>query len=188
MRDDSKLEERVWRAVGDDDHPNICRLWDVVETETHKGYVMELGRTDVLSHLRTKGLGSPLLLASDATNDSGAANLVECRNFARQLLLALRHIHSKGVVHCDIKLENSLLDATDTLKVIDFGLSRFVPPGGVPGGLCGTRRYCAPELLGGQNYGTAVDIWAFGVCVYVMITGQFPFKDTSPLLIRADAQ
>lgn len=98
---------------------------------------------------------------------------------AAQVLLALQHIHSFGVVYRDLKLENILLDVNGHVRIADFGLSKVLKS--TDGRLkrtdtfCGTREYVAPEMIRGDMYDTSLDIWAFGILLYEMLSGRTPF-------------
>ena len=111
-------------------------------------------------------------------------------NIARPWFLevtsALQHMHRLGISHRDLKLGNILLDASQTCKVTDFGLSRvsYKPSRGILycTSCCGTEPYMAPEILRKRSNGTRLydpmtaDIWALGVCLYAMINKAYPFN------------
>ncbi|CAO1409244.1 unnamed protein product, partial [Diamesa serratosioi] len=87
------------------------------------------------------------------------------------------HIHKKGIVHRDIKLENILLDKqTNRIKLADFGLSCIWDKSTYLKTNCGSPEYAAPELHFGKKYGAAVDIWSLGVVFFGMIVGRLPFE------------
>ena len=93
-----------------------------------------------------------------------------------EILDALRYLHVVGVAHRDLKPENLLLDPTGHIKISDFGLSRFVGPGGMVSTPCGSPCYASPECLSGDPYdGRNSDIWSLGVILYAMVTGQLPW-------------
>lgn len=107
--------------------------------------------------------------------------LVECEAafIAEQILFAIQYIHSQGVLHRDIKLENVVYDSdTGTVKLIDFGLAKRMHvsiPNGAHG-RCGSVEYVAPEVIGLKPYGKPADVWSFGVLTYCMLVGWFPFN------------
>jgi len=146
-------------------HPNIVQLKDVLLTTRNIYLVLELiTGEELFNKVATKG----------------ALDEVTARKYFQQLISAVEYCHAHGVCHRDLKLENVVVDtATGILKILDFGFSRHLDsflktPVGTP-------TYIAPEALSvdpGKNYdGKAVDVWAMGVMLYVMVVGQYPFGD-----------
>ena len=83
-------------------------------------------------------------------------------------------------MHRDLKPENLLMSSTDEnaiVKLSDFGLSTMMTEDSLLKTACGTLMYCAPEVLKGQTYGKAVDLWSIGVITYVLLCGYPPFWD-----------
>jgi len=120
---------------------------------------------------------------------SGSLTEADARPYFRQLMEAVEEMHSKGVVHRDLKLENVLLDGSGNCKVCDFGLAhRFLA--GADGSkfdasvklkeVCGSKSYCAPEVLEGRGYlGFPTDVWSCGICLFAMLAGFFPLDEAS---------
>ena len=99
----------------------------------------------------------------------------------RQIILGLKHIHSKNIVHRDVKLENILIDLNNTIKICDFGIGRVLSsPQELLHDQCGTPMYMAPEILFStkeKGYkGFPVDIWSAGIALYIMLSGTLPFS------------
>ncbi|ORX59489.1 Pkinase-domain-containing protein, partial [Hesseltinella vesiculosa] len=104
----------------------------------------------------------------------------QARKFARQIASALDYCHQNAIVHRDLKIENILITRDENIKIIDFGLSNFYSSKTTLNTYCGSLYFAAPELLRARGYvGPEVDIWSFGVVLFVMVCGRVPFDDTS---------
>ena len=115
---------------------------------------------------------------------------------ATAIAAALAAAHARGVVHRDLKPENVMITATGAVKVLDFGVAKFVarpiPPTEVvqtgltnPAGVVGTPAYMAPEQLEGRDVNHCADQFAFGVLVYEMLTGVRPFSGATTAEVSA---
>jgi calcium-dependent protein kinase len=149
-------------------HPNVVRLIEDYEDELNYYLVIEFccgGRlTSFVAHL-----------ASFTEGD--AAYLMV------QLLSAVRHVHGKGIIHRDIKPDNMLLESrssvrSNTLKLIDFGLSCKCPPGQVVRASVGTAEFVSPQAIDGR-YDTQADMWGCGVSMFWLLCGYLPFSGES---------
>ncbi|XP_070035944.1 mitogen-activated protein kinase kinase kinase 20-like [Nicotiana tomentosiformis] len=118
-------------------------------------------------------------LDADMNSRKGLAEF-EVQKHTKNVLLGLSHVHSKGVIHCDIKPHNILVVGTDRIaKIADFGLAMTLEESRkIKHGIRGTYRYMAPESVIYHEYGTEVDIWALGCTVYELLTGT-PLWETS---------
>ncbi|XP_063364432.1 serine/threonine-protein kinase S6KL isoform X2 [Cydia amplana] len=94
--------------------------------------------------------------------------------FVAEIAVAIDFLHNAGVIYRDLKPENILLDDNYHIKLIDFGLSKWLSVGSRTTTLCGTLQYMAPEILSREPYGHAVDWWSLGVVACRMLSGQFP--------------
>jgi calcium-dependent protein kinase len=111
----------------------------------------------------------------------------EASDALRQMLLALNYIHSHGIVHRDIKLENFVYDKKGSghLKLIDFGFSKMWDPSGQERmhNSLGTISYVAPEVLG-KSYTSQCDLWSLGVIGFILLGGYMPFSGSEEVQIR----
>jgi serine/threonine protein kinase len=152
-----KLMERM-------NHPNICKLYDVLETSSQLFIIMEfVGGGSLHSYLKS--------------HDNRKLPEKEAKRIFRQMLSALKYWHSLWITHRDIKLENILLDDNLNVKIIDFGFSTRIPNDRKVKLFWGTPSYMAPEIVTKSEYcGPPADIWAFGVLLYALLHGSFPYR------------
>jgi serine/threonine protein kinase len=113
------------------------------------------------------------------------------RLYAAELVLAVGYIHSRGLIHRDLKGENILFDQGGHLKVTDFGLAKAnMGDRATTTTYCGTPVYMAPEQVSGEPYNGAVDWWALGILIFEMLCGHPPFDCPNPVrlgeMIKAD--
>ena len=86
----------------------------------------------------------------------------------------------------DLKIENILISHSGNIKIIDFGLSNLYNPADHLSTFCGSLYFAAPELLNAKVYtGPEVDVWSFGVVLYVLVCGKVPFDDQSMPALHA---
>ncbi len=118
----------------------------------------------------------------------------EAKHYFRQLASAIGYVHSLGIVHRDITLQNMIVNAKgnsirwreNQIKLIDFGLSCSFQRGVKLTNYCGSTPYASPELLANKPYhGEPADIWAMGVCLYAMLAGRFPFRSVQEITMTA---
>ncbi|MEE6484111.1 hypothetical protein FKM82_013757 [Ascaphus truei] len=150
-------------------HKNIIEVYETLEPEDRaKIYmVMELAE------------GGDIF---DCILQSGPLPEDRVQVLFRQLVEAIRYLHSCGVAHRDLKCENALLDQGCTLKLTDFGFAKLLPTSytELTRTFCGSTAYAAPEVLQGVPHDSRKgDIWSMGVVLYVMLSASLPFDDTN---------
>ncbi|KAJ1982606.1 Serine/threonine-protein kinase [Dimargaris xerosporica] len=152
-------------------HPYIVGLKDVIVHPTHYYVVLEYVS------------GGQML---DYIISHGRLKEKHARKFARQILSALDYCHRNSIVHRDLKIENILISSSATIKIIDFGLSNLYSLRSRLSTFCGSLYFAAPELLSAKAYvGPEVDIWSFGIVLYVLVCGKVPFDDQSMPALHA---
>mmetsp|Transcript_25028 Transcript_25028/g.82012 ORF Transcript_25028/g.82012 Transcript_25028/m.82012 type:complete len:540 (-) Transcript_25028:125-1744(-) len=112
--------------------------------------------------------------------NSGRFDEPRVRIYSAELVLALGHLHSLGIVYRDLKPENVLLDKDGHIRITDFGLAKKnVTDNASAKTFCGTPEYLAPEILHGTGHGRAVDWWSLGTLMFEMLNSLPPFYDTN---------
>ncbi|PRP85502.1 hypothetical protein PROFUN_06871 [Planoprotostelium fungivorum] len=155
--------EREGRIMGLLDHPNIVRLFEIIEMADKK-------TTCLVLEFVEGGELFDYIVANRRLKEP------EAIRFFRQVISAVEYCHSNLVIHRDLKPENLLLDADKNIKINDFGLSNLMNPGNFLETYCGSPLYSSPEIIMETNYmGPEVDIWALGVILYAMVTGYLPW-------------
>ncbi len=171
--------EREAYALASLNHPNIATIYGLEENSS-----AEPGRAPTTAIIMEMVDGETLA----ARLVRGPLPLEEALNVAAQIAAALEAAHLKGIVHRDLKPANVKLTSTGEAKVLDFGIAKFLADpvhdvtlteATAPAALLGTPAYMAPEQAQGQSVDRRVDVWAFGVVLYEMVTGERLFRAES---------
>uniref|UniRef100_A0A3Q2DB32 Serine/threonine-protein kinase n=1 Tax=Cyprinodon variegatus TaxID=28743 RepID=A0A3Q2DB32_CYPVA len=147
-------------------HPGIVNLDCMFETPEQVYVVMEKLHGDMLE----------MILSSEKSRLPERLT----KFLVTQILVALRHLHFKNIVHCDLKPENVLLASAEPfpqVKLCDFGFARIIGEKSFRRSVVGTPAYLAPEVLRSKGYNRSLDMWSVGVIVYVSLSGTFPFNE-----------
>lgn len=155
------LEIKIHKSLK---HPNIVNFVDCFEDDVNVYILLEIcPNQSLMELLKTRKRVSE----------------AEVRFFMVQIIGAVKYLHSRRVIHRDLKLGNIFFDPDMNLKIGDFGLASVLPStDSRKYTICGTPNYIAPEVLGGKNTGHSfeVDIWAIGIMLYALLVGKPPFQ------------
>lgn len=177
-RDHLLREARTASALN---HPNICTIYEVGEADDRFYIVMELIEGKPFNEM----IG-PVGMSVEALTRYGV-----------QIAEALAHAHDRGIIHRDLKGSNVAVTNEGRVKVLDFGLARFIEKEDVEKatrsvasmvnatGLTGTLPYMSPEQFRGDSPDHRADIWALGVMLYEAACGTLPFRGPTPFALSA---
>ncbi len=159
-------EVRVGRQIS---HPNVCRLYDIAEAEGHHFLVME--------YVDGEDLASLLHRIGRLPGDKAI-------EVARGMCAGLAAAHDKGIIHRDLKPANVMIDGHGRARIADFGLAALAG-GGSAADMSGTPQYMAPEQLRGEGASLRSDVYALGLVLHELLTGQRVFQAQSVDELRA---
>ena len=171
LRKTIKIEEYAMNEIGmyyKLKHENILKFYGHVEDENYYYLILEYcPKGSLIEYISSNDL---------CVND--------IHDICRQIVEVIYYLHYvKNIIHCDIKLDNILIDNNGNVKLCDFEFAQNYDKN-----QCiirhGTLNYIAPEIIRHESYSYGVDIWAFGVLYYAMLTGRFPF--TTPTTTSSD--
>ncbi len=149
-------------------HPNIVKLLDLFENLEHYYIVLEcMEGKDMFDYLKSR---------SFQITEERAKELM------MQLILAVQYLHSYGIVHRDLKLENIMMtdnSEQSVPKLVDFGLAKILGPTEKSDEPFGTLGYVAPEVLKKEPYSFSCDLWSLGCICYALLSGSLPFDHQS---------
>ena len=179
LRDDEFAWARLLREArlaSQLNHPHIAAIYDLGEEDGRAYIVMEYVEGLPLADLIPEG-GMPI---------------EQVERYAAQIADALAFAHEHGIIHGDLKGSNIIVTPEGNIKLLDFGLGRRIPRSGMAevtssslplaevGATAGTLPYLAPEVLRGSPTSVQSDVWALGVLLYQMATGELPFRGATP--------
>jgi 5'-AMP-activated protein kinase catalytic alpha subunit len=150
-------------------HPHIVKLYEIIETQKEIFMVIEYAeRGELFDYIvKNKRLSEP-----------------EAKVFFDQILSGVDYLHKLNIAHRDLKPENLLFDRSNSIKIVDFGLSNKYENGQLLNTACGSPCYAAPEMIAGKRYnGSTVDTWSCGVVLFAMLCGYLPFENSNTLTL-----
>ncbi|KAG6580516.1 Serine/threonine-protein kinase ATG1c, partial [Cucurbita argyrosperma subsp. sororia] len=151
-------------------HPNIIRLYDIIEVPGKIHLVLEYCKGGDLSfYIQQRHGRIPEAIA---------------KHFLQQLAAGLKILRDNNLIHRDLKPQNLLLSASDdnsVLKIADFGFARSLQPRGLAETLCGSPLYMAPEIMQLQKYDAKADLWSVGAILFQLVTGRTPFTGNNQI-------
>jgi len=151
------------QAVSQIDHVNICAIHEIDETEDGRTFI-------VMAYYQGESVREKI--------KRGPQPLQEAIDIGIQVARGLGHAHKKGIIHRDIKPANIIITADGVAKIVDFGLAKLSNRMALTqvGTVMGTAAYMSPEQARGEGVDLRTDIWALGVVIYEMLTGELPFR------------
>jgi serine/threonine protein kinase/Tfp pilus assembly protein PilF len=151
------------KAAASLDHPNICAVYEIGETEDGQMFI-------AMAYYDGETLKDKI--------KKGPLKLDEALDIAIQVAEGLNKAHKKDIVHRDIKAANIMMTNDGVAKIVDFGLAKLKGQTKLTkeGTTLGTVAYMSPEQTTGEETDHRSDIWSLGVLLYEMVTGQLPFK------------
>ncbi|XP_058443791.1 serine/threonine-protein kinase D1 [Malaya genurostris] len=147
-------------------HAGVVNLERMFETPERIFVVMEKLKGDMLEMI--------------LSHQNGRLSERVTKFLITQILVALKYLHSRNIVHCDLKPENVLLSSDNEfpqVKLCDFGFARIIGEKSFRRSVVGTPAYLAPEVLRNKGYNRSLDMWSVGVIIYVSLSGTFPFNE-----------
>ncbi len=178
LRDDLSQDSDFRRRFQDESqavamlsHPNIVAVYDVSRSSEMEYIVMELiDGISLKQYMQKKG---------------NKLNWREALHFITQIVKALGHAHSRGIIHRDIKPHNVMVLRDGSVKVADFGIARLISAGHstMTQETLGSVHYISPEQARGSHIDARSDLYSAGVVLYEMTTGRLPFEGDSPVSV-----
>ena len=151
-------------------HPNIVNVYDVGRDDDSYYIIMEY----------VKGRTLKELISAEGALDPMTAVII-----AHGIASALKHAHSRGIIHCDIKPHNILLDENNNPKVADFGIARAITAATMTytASVVGSVHYLSPEQVRGEKVSAQSDLYSLGILLFEMLTGCLPYTAETPVAV-----
>ena len=159
--------KREFRALARLHHPNVVRVFDA-------------GLDDDVAFIAMEFLDGVNIREYLTAIEAGPARNAELRRCLAQVFAALAYIHARRIVHRDLKPENMLVGNDGRVKLMDFGVARLLKAPTTSSGLLGTFAYMAPEQVTGAEIDGRSDLYALGILLYEVLTGEYPFPVNPP--------
>lgn len=158
------------RAAAALDHPNICSVLEIGTTDGGERFLVMPRYIGETLHERIA---------------RGPLDIPDAVEIAVQISRGLATAHDAGIVHRDIKPSNLFITHDGVVKILDFGIAKLLDQANVlsGGGLLGTPAYMSPEQVRGERIDAGTDVWAVGVVLYEMLTGERPFRARGAALL-----
>jgi serine/threonine protein kinase len=173
LSNDADALERLKREVSAArriSHSNVIRTYDIAESNGLHYVSMEY---------------FPGTSLKEYVKQHGALSVMEAYNIGLQICNGLEAAHAQGIVHRDLKSQNIIIDSTQHIKIIDFGLAFMTHMQGLTatGLIMGTPEYMAPEQVAGKKVDERADLYSLGIILYEIFTGKVPFTGDSAISI-----
>ena len=151
-------------------HPNIVNVYDVGRDDDSYYIIMEYVKGKTLKEL---------------ISEVGALDPMTAVIITHGIASALKHAHSRGIIHCDIKPHNILLDENNNPKVADFGIARAITTATMTytASVVGSVHYLSPEQVRGEKISAQSDLYSLGILLFEMLTGCLPYTAETPVAV-----
>lgn len=174
--DKENISSKMKSRLGDEiklhsnlNHPNIIKLFDIIEDEKYYYIILEYCSNGDLHNLIKK--------CREKNNSKLVLNENLTKIYIKQLADGLKYLRDKNIVHRDLKPHNILLFDEFTIKLTDFNFARELWDKDMAETLCGSPLYMAPEIIQYNSYSSKSDLWSVGMIIYEMLHGYTPFDD-----------
>lgn len=167
---ENSFEKNICSILKHHPHKNIIQFIDLYQNNEYYYFIYEYFEgTNLLNHIKKKTLTEQ-----------------QIKNILTQLTYAVKFLHSYNIIHCDLKLENIIINNKNEIKIIDFDLSIICDNenGYIANNIFGTMQYIAPESYDLCIYSKKTDIWQIGIILYILICGEFP-HNTELLVVNS---